>query len=203
MSRSVCRQKINWKVHVSKTCDKVSPKIDLLRRLSRVLSKHLLSKVYTSIVKPHIEYCLSVWGNCAKVDLNKLQRLQNRAARIVTNNYDYDVHSIDLVRGLKWLSVTQLRDLQLASLMYKCINDKVPHYLSDSVNFNNDGNFYETRSSQSNMFHIDVPRKVRCEQAFSYKGPMLYNSLPAHIRDSSSYFNFKKEYKKMCFNSDN
>ena len=44
----------------------------------------------------YVEYpCSLVWGNCGKTLSNKLQKLQNRAARVITSwNYDVDVDSL-------------------------------------------------------------------------------------------------------------
>ena len=44
----------------------------------------------------HVEYpCSLVWGNCGKTLSNKLQKLQNRAARVTTSwIYDVDVDSL-------------------------------------------------------------------------------------------------------------
>ena len=39
--------------------------------------------MYTDIVQPHFDYCISVWGNCPLIHLNKLKKLQNRVARII------------------------------------------------------------------------------------------------------------------------
>ena len=44
-----------------------------------------LTSLYTSIVEPHFRYCCSVWGCAGTTEINRLQKLQNRAARIVTN----------------------------------------------------------------------------------------------------------------------
>ena len=42
--------------------------------------------IYSSIIQPKFDYAITIWGyTCDK----NLQRLQNRAARIVTGNYDY------------------------------------------------------------------------------------------------------------------
>ena len=77
-----------------------------------MLPSNVLSNVYNSVIKPHFEYCISIFGNARKKYFSKLQRIQNRAARIVYNNYDFTVKGIDLVHRLKWLNVDQLRDLQ-------------------------------------------------------------------------------------------
>ena len=36
--------------------------------------------------------------------------MQNRAARLITNNFDFNTREIDIVRDLGWLNITQRRD---------------------------------------------------------------------------------------------
>ena len=39
-----------------------------------------------AIVLSHFDYCSLVWGNCCEYLIDKLQKLQNRAARIITGS---------------------------------------------------------------------------------------------------------------------
>ena len=48
--------------------------------------------MYKSLVEPHLRYCCPVRGATGNTALQKLHKLQNRAARIVTNS-PYDAHS--------------------------------------------------------------------------------------------------------------
>ena len=79
-------------------------KLGLLHRLSFTLPQNVLVSLYLSIIQPHIAYCLSVWGSCNKTTMNSIQKIQNRAARIVTKCIDFNIRSIDLIRQLKWMT---------------------------------------------------------------------------------------------------
>jgi hypothetical protein len=39
-----------------------------------------------SIVLPYFDYCSLVWENCSVYLQDKLQKMQNRAARVITGN---------------------------------------------------------------------------------------------------------------------
>ena len=70
------------------------------------------------------------WECTSKQNIYKIQRLQNRAARIITGNYDFiNTRGIDLVKNLKWMCVSQRRDYFIAILMFKSIHGLAPHYL--------------------------------------------------------------------------
>ena len=67
--------------------------------------------IYTSAIQPTIDYAISIWEYTSKQNIYKIQRLQNRAARINTENYDFiNTRGIDLVKNLKWMCVSQRRD---------------------------------------------------------------------------------------------
>ena len=63
--------------------------ISRLSRLKPVLPSQMLMYIYTSIIQPKIDYAISIWGYTTAHNINKVQRLQNRAARILTGNFDY------------------------------------------------------------------------------------------------------------------
>ena len=76
------------------------PKIGLLRRLRQIVPTACLTKYYMATVQSHIDYCLTVWGFTSNKKLNKLQKFQNRAARIITNNFNLDIRGVKIVKDL-------------------------------------------------------------------------------------------------------
>ena len=93
---------LTWVPHINSICKKVAPKIGALSRLRYILPYESLYTVYSSIILPSLNYCCTVWGHCSNSKLSKLQGYQNRAARIICNNFDWDVHGLDLVQSLGW-----------------------------------------------------------------------------------------------------
>ena len=78
----------------------------------------MLMLIYSSIIQPKFDYAITIWGYTCDNNLHKIQRLQNRAARIVTGSYDYvTTRGTELVRRLRWMCVTQRRDYFMSILM--------------------------------------------------------------------------------------
>ena len=98
---------LSFKDHVNSLLKKLAPKLGLLHRLSFTLPQNVLVSLYLSIIQPHIDYCLSLWGSCNKTTMNSIQKIQNRAARIVTKCFDFNIRSIDLIRKLQWMTVEE------------------------------------------------------------------------------------------------
>ena len=85
--------------------------IRMLRELRTLIStKHLVS-FYQAMVLSYFDYCSVVWGNCGIVLKNKLQTLQNRAARIITR-YGYEVRSSEILSSLGWCDLETRRKRQ-------------------------------------------------------------------------------------------
>ena len=58
-------------------------------------------------------------------NINRLQRIQNSAARIVTNTRKYD-HMTPILQKLHWLPVRQRIHFKILLITYKSINDMAP-----------------------------------------------------------------------------
>ena len=54
----------------------------LARKLTE--NQENLKTIYYSLVQPYFDYCDVVWSDCSKTRADKLQKLRNRAARIIT-----------------------------------------------------------------------------------------------------------------------
>ena len=71
----------------------------------------MLMLIYSSIIQPKFDYAITIWGYTCDNNLHKIHNIPNRAARIVTGNYDYvSTRGTELVKRLKWMCVTQRRD---------------------------------------------------------------------------------------------
>ena len=100
--------------------------ISRLSRLKPVLPSQTLMYICSSIIQPKIDYAISIWGYTTAHNINKVQRLQNRAARILTGNFDYvNTRGIDLVKNLGLMNVTQRRDYFMLIMMFKSIHGLV------------------------------------------------------------------------------
>ncbi len=187
---------LKWSKHIDKVYSKLSSKIGLLSRISKFLPSNTLNTLYNTLIKPVFEYCISVWGDCFKKDAIKLQRLQNRAARLVTNNFDYNISGLSIVRDLKWLTVSEVKEYQTSCIMFKSLKGDYPNYIMDKFHSNIHVSNVNTRSTQADIFHVPGVLKTTCEQAISYKGPVCFNNLPLNVRGAENLSIFKCRLKK-------
>ena len=79
---------LDWHYHIEKLTKKISS-AGVLKCVRHLIPASTLPLSYQALVKPHFDYCDIVWGNCRITLRAKLQKLQNRAAHVLTfSNYD-------------------------------------------------------------------------------------------------------------------
>ena len=92
-----------------------------------------------------------VWDNCS----NKLQKIQNRAARIITGE-SYEIRSSDLLRKLNRPNVKERRSHQKGMFMFKVQNEQVAQSVAELFSVTNNEN-HELRSNNK-TFLTDKPK---------------------------------------------
>ena len=189
-------QHLEWDGHILNLCKKISQKLAVLCRLRKVLSKRMLCQQYLLCIQPCIDYAISVWGSCSEQNKALISRLQHRAARIVTGNFDFiNVRGADLLKEL-WQSLNTRRDYYTATLMYKCINEVAPIRLINEVIITADVHSYPTRAAQHADVQVPKPNIELYRQSFKYRAAVLWNDLPQDIKNAPNIDEFKYLYKK-------
>ena len=159
---------------------------------------HTAIKIYKGLIEPHFDYCSVVWDGLSQQLCEKLQKLQNRAARVITKS-SYNTNSSYLLNSLSWDNLSVRRTKQKANLMYKCVNKLAPNYLC---------NMFTTRTlpfdlcDASQKLYLPKPRTDYLKHSFSYSGASLWNDLPEDIHTTKSLRNFKRRIDKWLSVSD-
>ena len=188
------QESLSWANHVDRLRKKVAAGIGLLRRIRDFTSFDILIKIYKALIEPHFDYACTVWDDLDATLALKLQKLQNRAARIITKS-DYEVRSTDILKNLGWETLQNRRYDLKKRLMIKVMKGEAPQYLIDLFKTK----IYETslvlRNSE-NKLNFQKPRTNCFKGSFSYSGAVLWNSLPAETR--ASVMTPLDEYAESC-----
>ena len=92
---------LTWSNHVSNVCKKMSYYLHLVSLHRRVLPVRLIKLLMDSLVLSHMQYALPVWGpSLYQHHLQRLQRLQNHAVRLIFSLNKFD-HVSDYYRQLQ------------------------------------------------------------------------------------------------------
>ena len=127
-----------------------------------------------------------MWGFLDKYLSDRLQKLQNRAARIITFS-GHEHRSTDILNDLSCETLEQRRAKQLAVCVYKSINNLFPVGLKSLFE---QVHAYNLRGSSNNIF-IRRPETGAARKSFSYQGAVLWNGLPNETKTQPSITSFK------------
>ena len=185
---------LGWKEHINIIAAKISRGIGMLRYAKRYVPLSTVKTMYRSIVEPYLRYCCTVWGCCTEADLKRLQILQNRAARIVTNSA-YDAHSLPLIKGLGWLTVKELIRFETATTVFKSVNQLCPDYMAQMFQRQREQAMRTLRNTETDL-RIPLFRTNNGQKSFAYRGATVWNSLDHQIKLSPSLSNFKFKLKE-------
>lgn len=181
---------LSWESHIN---DIIIPKIlrglRILRIFRGILPAQQLVALYNALILPHFDYCSAVWGNCGQVLKRRLQVLQNRAARIITNS-SYEVRSFMILNELGWDNLDTRRYRQKSVLMYNIVKGKAPHLLKSLFITSKEQNHYYLRSSETDL-KLPLPNSEFLRRSLSFSGAKLWNGLPSEAKYCNSLNAFK------------
>ena len=190
--------RLSWSNHIKDLCKKISSAIGALRRIRPLISQSTAVQIYNALIQPHFDYCAPVWDGLSSYLCEKLQKLQNRAARVILQA-NCEINSSLLLETLKWDKLSSRRRKQKAIMMFKSLNGLAPVYLQDLFSERNTD--YNLRDAFRKL-NLPKPRTDYLKRSFGYSGALLWNSLPENIRAIRSIGQFKKEINRALKTSD-
>ena len=181
-------ENLKFDEHVDKLVGKINRGLGILKRSSFVVEKDSLLTIYNTIILPHFDYCAVVWGSCNDTLITRLQRLQNRAMRIILK-CPFRTHISTMLNDLNWMCLRQRIFYLQCVWMWKVNHGLVPEYLSSKFKTNSS---YSTRFSNSNNYFVEICN----HKSFKYTGTRAWNSLPPKIKSLENIDSFKSEVVK-------
>ena len=158
-------------------------------KIRTLLDQAATEKLVHAFVTSRLDYCNSVLYGCPEFQLNKLQSVQNAAARLVKCRKKYD-HITPILFDLHWLGVRERIVFKVLLMVYKILNDLAPVYLCALVDRYVPG-MSSLRSANPDLFLLKrtdskSTTKTYGWRAFSVYAPFLWNNPPMLLRQSEN-----------------
>ena len=190
-------QCLSFHQHISHVCKIAYLELRRISSIRHYLTTEATKVLVCAFVLSRIDYCNSLFSSLPQYELDRLQKLQNHAARLV-----YQVSKREraspLLRTLHWLPVRKRISYKLSSLSYASLNGLAPTYLSELIK-----PYIPTRDLRSSGdYKVSLPKfnlKTGGERSFSFQAPKTWNQLPATLRKSDSLTSFKSSLKTYLF----
>ena len=183
---------ISYQSQITKCCQICYYYLHLLARHKNEMDKNTLKKISESYVLARLNYCVMLYAELPDYMLNKLQKVQNYAVRIITGAKKHD-HITPFLISLSWLSVKQFIKYRIIVTVYKCMNHVMPDYMYEMLSL-----YTPCRTLRSeNAFLLEKPtvKTKYGERAFQFIGPKYWNEIPNHIKFIPNLYMFKKALK--------
>ena len=149
-------QHLSWKSNTENICKKVTAGISSIRRIKPFVDQDTLILIYNTTVRPYFDYCCEVWDVFGETQSKRLQKLQNRVARIIlniSNDVDYTI----ALRTLGWEPLQTERKKTKARMMYKLLNKMGPKSLTNLFSFKSEKTNYHLWDVSSGLY-LPKPR---------------------------------------------
>ena len=185
---------LTWTAHIDYLCSTLSAKISLLRQLSAYVPQEIQKLYYQSYILPLLDYGCNTWGTTSSANIERLSKLQKRAARIILKA-DFLTPSKLMFETLGWLSVPKRIFYNKAILTYKALNNLTPTYITNLLTPISNTHSFSLRSQENGALCIPRSRSALYDRSFSHSASKLWNSLPQNIRTINTLASFKTDLR--------
>ena len=129
-------QFLNFDNHITAICRSTHFHIRNIGKIRNLLSYDACSTIIHALISCRLDYCNSILHNVPKSKTDRLQRLQNQWARILTKSPRRE-HITPVLMKLHWLKIQDRIIYKMLMLTYKSYYNMAPPYLCELINKKN------------------------------------------------------------------
>jgi hypothetical protein len=175
---------------VNSAVGKANSVLGMIKRNITCKNKNVITKLYKSLVRPILEYCVQVWRPHLRKDIDKMERVQHRATRMMEECKGLCYEDRLKVTGLMSLEDRRTRgDMIEVFKIIKGINK------SDMSNWFQLANSDRTRGHKFKLVKRGSKRDIR-KNFFSQRVVNDWNRLPEEVVEADTVNSFKNRYDK-------
>ena len=164
--------------------------------IRRSLTREAAEILVHAFISSRLDFCNALLAELPGVQLKKLQRIQNTAARIVTGVAKHE-HITPSFRELRWLPVRERITYKLAVLAWKALHGEGPAYLQEILQFYVPSR--HLRSASAMQCQVPMVNTLIGRRSFSYAASKTWNALPYLVRSSETESILKTKLKTHLF----
>lgn len=183
---------LSWATHIDQTSLKANKMLGLVKRNLHSCSTRTKDIAYKSLIRPKLEFCAAIWDPQHKSDQDKLERIQRRAARFTTRDYDRESSVTTILENLKWETLKVRRTKARLTALYKETHGLTPSNISSHLQLPNSSRCrYKTRQRGTYKYHVISTNKDCYRHSLYPKTIPEWNHLDEETRSSPDVKAFK------------
>lgn len=181
---------LRWSAHVAQVLAQATPRLHTLRRLRSSLTTGALSYFYKLYIRPKLEYASMAWASLPQHLIDRLERFQRRAARIILRRplFEHGDHD-ELLNTLGWETLSSRRVLRQAVLGHRLAKRDVPPHLQNVI-FPRRESSYHLRSSEH--FLTPIPNTFLYQTSPIFSASVRFNHLPLEVQSAANFIQAAK-----------
>ena len=181
---------LSFENHVTSLCKKTSQKLHALARISHYMDLNKRRNLMKAFITSQFSHCPLIWMFHSRSLNNKINRIHERALRLVYQNNLSFSELLDLDNSV----AVHQKNLQVfVTEIYKVKNGIAPDIMNDIFELQNPS--YNLRSSCNQFRRENVQTVHYGIQSVRYLGPKIWELVPNDIKYSNSLSKFKKLIK--------
>ena len=178
---------LRWKNHINQVCSKANKTLGFLKRNLNIASTTVKRNAYTSLVRPLVEFACMAWDPYHSTQSHRLEMVQRRAARYVTNRHHNRSSVSDMISHLNWKSLEERRKNARLAMLYKMTNNMVNIDTEERLI---PPNRY-SRNMHQRSFRVFYHRSDFRKESFFPRTIRDWNALPPAVASAESLGVFK------------
>ena len=183
--------------HIKHLCKTSFYHLRNISRLRPTLSLPAAEKLVHAFISSRLDYCNGLFIGIPGKTIQKLQYIQNSAARVLMRARKHE-HIIPILRSLHWLPVSSRINYKILLLTHRCIHGHAPTYLQELITLQSSTR--TLRSTNTLLLQVHSTRlSTMGDRAFCSAAPRLWNSLPTQLRATQSLDSFKTGLKTFLY----
>ena len=171
--------------HIDHVVGKCSGRLIALMHAKHSLPKSSIKPIVNALIISSVRYCISIYGTSTKTEENRIQKIINFAARVISGRKKYERIS-DVIKELNWLSASQLVQYHRTCLVHKVISTGLPETLNACISANAHHHEHETR--QSDQLRLPSIKTDFGRRQLAYSGVQLHNKVSQKMRGEGRTF---------------
>jgi hypothetical protein len=176
---------LNFNKHIHELTKRAAGQLNFLSRHQKFLNQNSKKVVIESFILANFNYCPLVWHFCTSESLKKLERIQERALRLLLNDYQSDYETLLEKSNKPTLQIRRIK--LLATEIFKTINDLNPSYMKEIFELNT------RRNAGVNKLVVQSQKSMNYgSYSLRSLGPRIWNKLPTSIRNLNEPSTFKE-----------
>ena len=188
---------LSMDVQINNICKTAFFRLRNIAKIRKFLTHRQCEILIHTFISSKLDYCNVLLSGLQQSQINRLQHVQNAAARLLTATSRYE-HVTPVHRSLHWLPVSARIDFKILLLVFKVLNGLGPLHLSELLRPH-----IPTRNLRSSKKKLLIVPKCNLKtygcRAFSHRAPTLWNALPDDIRQVELLETFKSKLKTHLF----